>query len=206
VIEEKKPELTVEGFIEAVQTVLSGLGQEDVPPFFVQQCKLQCLAQPTNVEHSLQLLAERVSNVYGPIEPFERPPTHFGVRFQFPPVILRSGESDETEASRITAEGPQASEQNGLTEPLAEGAHEKKLESFVTARFETYTEDVKQVWMEVSAAYPQLERPLMLSDTGRIVENIRETHLFLTDKCKRFLDQFDRETPPGSGDPNQENS
>ncbi len=182
---------TVESFIEAVQTVLGGLGLEDMPPFFVQQCKMQCLAQPANVESALQLLAARVANVYEPIAPFERPPTHFGVRFRFPPVVLREAEEEEHDEVQPSIKD----DKTEIANPKRGRPGEKKIESFVAARFETYAEDDKQVWMEVSAAYPQLERPLLVTDAERIVNNIRETHLFLTDKCKRFLDQFDTATP-----------
>lgn len=156
VIEEKSPEIavTIEGFIEAVQTVLGGLGQEDMPPFFLQHCKLQCLAQPANVEDSLELLARRVANVYEPIAPFQRPPTHFGVRFRFPPVILKRIE--ETEDAPPSKGGDQAMETGNMQIPEVQvgGATEKRIESYVTARFETFAEDIQQVWMEVMQHIP----------------------------------------------------
>jgi len=190
-IEEKKPELAIEGFIEAVLIVLGGLNQDDVPPFFMQECKLQCLAQPANVSNSLELLAKNVANVYESIEPFQRPPHQFGVRFRFPPVVIESvtpAPSSEGDSEVVEAD---ANSKVQLADPATIGEGAKTLGSYVTARFETFAEDMSLVWMEVTASYPQLERPLRLTDKSRIAENIRETHMFLTDKCKRFLDQFD---------------
>jgi len=199
-IEEKRtPFLTVDEFVGVVKTVLGGLKEDEVPsPFFLQQCRMQCLAQPSNVENSLDLLARRLARVYGAIDPFGRPPAFFGVRFRFPPVILeQQGENPEA-TGQICDETP--TQQGGTDKPaspiedrpIADLPVEKK--GFVTVRFETHTEDITQVWMEVNASYPETDLPLSLKDTARIAENIRETHVFLVDKSKRFLDQFDNKS------------
>jgi hypothetical protein len=94
-IEEKKPDFgDVEGFVRIVQTVLSALhaAAEDipgteVPPFFLQRCRIHCLCQVGNSDNSLHLLAGKVANVLDPVDAFERPPSFFGVRFRFPPTI-----------------------------------------------------------------------------------------------------------------------
>jgi len=191
-IEEKRTGVTIEGFVEAVETVLRGLRQEDVPPFYIQQCKMQCLAQPANVENSLELLAQRVSNVYKPVEPFERPPSFFGVKFEFHPVTLPL-KTAEPDIGGKTEGKSERSESENATERIPETSGTTRVAGFVTARFETYAEDVSQVWMEVTASYPETEQPLLLRDLQRIGNNIKETHHFLTSKCKRFLDQFDAE-------------
>ena len=194
-IEEKKPTLTVDGYIEAVTTVLSALSEEEVPPIFLQECRMQCLAQPSNAQSPLVLLASRVARVYDHIEPFGRPPAFFGVRFRFPPVILL----DREEASHNTGEEPSDAQERSLEAPSSiEPAHGDASEGrrvekrgFVTVRFETHAEDTSQLWMEVTAAYLETDPVLSLRDTERIANNIRETHTFLAQRCKQFLDQFD---------------
>jgi hypothetical protein len=42
--------------------------------------------------------------------------------------------------------------------------------------------------MEVAASYPG---PFAVATLADVTTNIRETYQFLTEKCKRFLDQFD---------------
>lgn len=185
-IEEKKSHITVGGFLEVVDTVLRGLDPNEVPPFFIQQCKVQCLAQPANSENSLMLLAARVANVYTAVDPFERPPLFFGVRFRFPPVVI-----EQEKVKPIGEKEDGSGLESGQSEVVPEEGEAKEvprkvMEGFVTVRFETYAEDISQVWMEVTAAYPQTERLL----TPRIAANISDTYQFL-EKSKRFLDQFD---------------
>lgn len=87
-IEEAKSESHVNEFEKHVATVLGALAsvaddlKVEVPEFFLQRCKIQCLAQPHNSVGSLPLLAGGVANVFERIDPFERPPCHFGVRFR----------------------------------------------------------------------------------------------------------------------------
>ncbi|MHC4399593.1 MAG: hypothetical protein ACYTG0_07930 [Planctomycetota bacterium] len=168
-IEERRPDFEVDGFTNVVEVALQGLkavtdeiDDYDVPPFFLQRCRIHCLSQPLGTGSSLDLLASRVANVKEPIAPFQRPPSFFGVRFRFGPVIL---ETDEDENTHI--------------------------ENFASVRFETYEEDPSQVWMEVATTYPLVHVPPMLGDAERIVANIRESYEFLAMRCKEFLDQFD---------------
>src|SRR4051812_24772674 len=58
--EDCPPDLNIDGFIEHVETVLKAI--DDVPPFILQRCTIRCLAQPTNSEDSLELLAGRVAD------------------------------------------------------------------------------------------------------------------------------------------------
>jgi hypothetical protein len=87
-IQEKKTELTVGHFQENVKTLLQGMKESDVPPIFMQQCTIRCLAQPANSENALVLLADRLARVYGGVGPFGRPPSLFGVKFSFDPAVL----------------------------------------------------------------------------------------------------------------------
>lgn len=171
-IEERRPDFAVEGFTTVVKEVLRGLKAvadeiDDyvVPPFFVQRCRVNCLSQPMASGSSLKLLAARVANVMEVINPFERPPSFFGVRFRFSPVIL------ETED--------------------AEDAEDAAFESFASVRFETYSEDPSQVWMEVAATHPLMHVSATLNETEHVIANMVESYEFLTLRCKAFLDQFD---------------
>jgi len=186
--EKTSPNTSLEGFVEAVMTVLGGLNQDEVPPFFVQQCKVECLAQPSNVENSLVLLAARAACVYDSIEPFARPPSHFGIRFRFQPTAVVETGTIEHHDSENIADQPSEAKTENQDKSLE---RVRQIEGFVAVRFETYAKDVSQVWMEVTASYPAADRPYLLSDTTKMANNIRETHQFLVDRSKRFLDQFD---------------
>jgi hypothetical protein len=192
-IEEKASENTaIEPFVEIVRTVLSGLERDDVPLFFLQQCKQQSLAQPANARTPLELLAKRMSRVYEAVEPFERPPSHFGLRFQFEPVMIVADE-DRSPANIADAHLHEEVAGNELTtnDSTPDGAGIRACDGFITVRFETYEKDLSQVWMEATASYLQTEQPLRHTELDRITSNILSTYTFLTDKCKRFLDQFD---------------
>lgn len=168
-IEERRPDFAVDGFTTVVKEVLRGLKavadeipDYAVPPFFVQRCRVNCLSQAMASGSSLELLAARVANVMEAIKPFERPPSFFGVRFRFPPVVLE-----------------------------AEGAQGAAFENFASVRFETYSEDPSQVWMEVAATHPLMHVGATLNEPERVIANIVESYEFLTLRCKAFLDQFD---------------
>lgn len=180
-IEEQRPNFTVEEFWEIVKTVVGafkkvveGDGSEpSFPPFFCQRCRINCLTQPHEVDNSLTLLAERLSCVKNAISPFERPPSFFGVRFRFPPVVVKT-ETGETKA------------RHG---------------DFATVRFETYSDDPSQIWMEILANYVPLaeESARTTLDSMELFRtNIMNAYHFLTERCKAFLDQFDvpQENPP----------
>ncbi len=183
---EESHECQVGAFSEAVQTVLGGLQKSDIPPFFHQRVKIQCLAQPANCRNTVELLAGRAARVYENIAPFERPPSFFGIRFRFSPTQLLHPKEGEGEG-----EG----EANGLTEEVvqravAEGRVEDK-PGFITLRFESYARDPQQVWMEVAAGYLADGEPWAVTDTSAIIGNINDSYKFLTVNGKRFLDQFD---------------
>jgi hypothetical protein len=165
-IEEDATNVTLEDFTDIVLNVIRSLGQS-CPPFFFQRCKIHCLATPHGAGDSLELLAGRVANVLGKIDPFERSPSFFGVRFRFLP------ESDEPS--------------EGATDVAQRNQPE---EGFAAVRFETYSNNPEQVWMEIESNYP-CTPVITTNDTNRIEANITRTYVFLSEKCKRFLDQFD---------------
>lgn len=179
---EESHDCHLETFVEVVETVLGGLNEEDIPPFFLQRVRIQCLAQPANCENAVELLAGRAARVYENIQPFERPPSFFGMRFRFPPAQLFRGDAAELGAGKVTEEE--------LKRALADGRIEEKA-GFITLRFESYARDPHKVWMEVAANYPQSDERLTVAHIPPIVGNIRESYKFLTTNGKRFLDQFD---------------
>jgi hypothetical protein len=179
-IEEREPVGGVDEFVCVVRTVLGGLGK--VSPIYVQRCRVQCVAQPHGSESSIGLLAGKVANVMHKIDPFERPPSYFGVRFRFVPGVEEPEEG--------------VSEAAGGTEPAREAVEHK---GFVNLRFETYSKDVKSVWMEVAAVYPFSELIAVPEHLDAITDNILETYRFLAEKSKKFLDQFDVPFPGSEG-------
>lgn len=204
-IQESHSGMTADEFAGVVTTVIRGIG-DDCPPFFLQRCKIHCLAQPSNSGGSVELLAGRVSNVFDKSDAFGRWPSFFGVRFRFlPSDVIRerllaeqderpdepkSENSDEQSESQV-ADGVEPGADNlGLTEFPADD----QWKGYVTVRFESYSEDISQVWIEVAATYPVMTF-IRRKDMGLIATNIIETHRFATEKCKAFLDQFDRPDP-----------
>jgi len=196
-IAESEPEFEVDEFVGVVKTILRAIGN-DFPPFFIPQlCKIQCLSQPNNCENAVDLLGGKVANVLGSIDPFERPPSYFGVRFRFSAVDLHEVQGDAD---------ADLNEEGGESEPVADVPQETKPpdqaqatehESYVTLRFETYDKDVTQVWMEAAAVYPLL---IPVGDLDKVEYNIRETYRFLTMKAKKFLDQYDQPHDEESND------
>ena len=191
-IEERQTSITADMFIEVVETVLGGLKDQQVPPFFLQRCTIHCLSQPNNAENSLVLLAARAARVFEKIEPFERSPSFFGVRFRFGPTIVAPRDDSE------------ANHDGNVTEvvPNVEDSQPATHDSFASMRFETYDKDISQVWMEVAATYFG-EMPITLDNIQPVVDNIRNTYQFLAERGKRFLDQFD-ESGPTVGEENND--
>lgn len=103
----------------------------------------------------------------------------FGVRFRFPPfkMVAESGDHGNSEV-----------EEN---------------HDFMSVRFETWSKDVKLVWMEASAMY-FFSDAIEVGDLARIGGNIKEAHQFLSEKCINFLNQFD-DLPDPKVDDNDEN-
>jgi hypothetical protein len=172
-IEETESEINIDGFVEIVETVLKAAHKvkQETPPIFGQRCVFRCLVKPAS-ENSITLLAGKVSHVLRKIQPFERPPQFFGIRFRFPPFKV----------------------EHHIGEDDAIAAVDEKLD-FVTVRFETWSKDVHQVWIEVGAMY-FFPDSITLSDLDRVTRNIKEAHEFLTEKCINFLNQFDDLSDP----------
>ncbi len=186
-IEETEPELNVDGFIENVHTVFKTVArikekaEEQTPPVFMQRCVIRCLAKPGKSKNSISLLAGKVSNVLKAIEPFERPPQFFGVRFRFPPFSIVAKKEDGSESE---VEGRQ---------------------NFASIRFETWSKDVQLIWMEIEAVYV-FQEPIAVSQTDKIGHNIHDAYQFLTEKCANFLNQFDDMPEPEEDDSGENES
>ena len=174
---EENPDFGIDDFVSNVETILKALG-DDVGPFFLLRCTIQSLAQPNNCSSSLDLLAGNVANVMNTIDPFERPPSYFGLRFRFSPHF-------EEVSEETAAEEKKAIERRGASAEHFREVHK----GFCAVRFETYHKDLKQIWMEVASSYPGQFSVAAVQD---ISANIRNTYQFLTEKCKNFLDQFDQ--------------
>jgi hypothetical protein len=197
VIEEKNPEVDVDGFVDIVNTVLQATGVDFAQLVFLHRVRIECLAQPGGSRDSIDLLAGKVANVLGAEEPFERYPSFFGVRFRFhPKSMLADDDDDEDEEAEADEEADSSSASAAATNDLPSGVESERSsaeedpavatdEAFITLRFETHGRDVTQVWMEVSAEY------LGQRVAPAVGTNIRETYTFLTEKAKKFLDQFD---------------
>jgi hypothetical protein len=187
-IEEKNPDFgSIDEFVNIVSTVLKGV--ELSAPVFMQRCKIQCVFQAHGSENAIELLAGKVANVWDKIGPFERPPALFGVKFRFPP-----GSDDEEQEKE-----EETSESEEVTAKVATNREPIEYRGFVTLRIETYGKDAKQVWMEVSASYPASEPLSIPGDLEVIGNNIKDTYCFLTEKARKFLDQFDCSISEGEG-------
>jgi hypothetical protein len=186
-IEENTVDCDIVSFVDIVKTVLGGLDQDDVPPFYLQRVRIQCLSRPTHCSNAVELLAGRASKVFDVIEPFERPPALFGMRFRFPPVHLVRSPEDEVVVEEGDAQNDDEADDIELA--MSEGRVEEKA-GFVVLRFESYAKDPQSVWMEAASTYP-LPEPLALDDLEKITENIQTSYEFLTVNSKQFLDQFD---------------
>ena len=176
-IEEREPQqVHLDEFTSIVANVTSSFETiaQRCPPIIAQRCKIQCLSQPLSSTDSLNLLAGKVANVLHAIDPFERPPSFFGVRFRFLPEEMFANDPSEEQERTAGAE----------SEMTTDGS------DFITMRFETYAHDFSNVWMEIAATYPAIPS-LELRDAERIRHNIERTYRFLTERGKRFLDQFD---------------
>jgi hypothetical protein len=208
VIEESKPEMPVTEFIGVVQTVLRTLTaiRPSIPPVVMQACKINCLSQPHSMKRALPLLAGKVANVLQPIEPFQRLPSLFGVRFRFFPRAMldlsdETSESDppveknaEEEAVQENATGSVESADiapEGVDQP--QDNEEEWGQGFMDVRFETWHEDPAQIYLEAIAQFPPVQELLSATTLDKIGKNIEETYNFLSANCKSFLDQFDNE-------------
>lgn len=189
IVERGAPVMAADEFAGVVQTVLGGLGDR-CPPFFFQRTKIQCLAQPISGD-SIELLAGKVANVLNRISPFGRPPSFFGVRFRFLPEEFFNDEGKQDEqGTEAVADAHVEEESEGSLVDTPAGV--QSAEGFVTVRFESYSRDPSQVWMEVGAM-DRLAPVVATQDIDRLGKSIVRVYKFLTENCKRFLDQFDDE-------------
>jgi hypothetical protein len=179
-VEELEPEGPLGSFVEVVQTVLKVVAEvkTDCPPIIIQRCWIQSFARPLQSKNSISLLAGKVSDVLTKIVPFDRPPAFFGLRFRFPPYkIVDDGETEH--------ESEDAANEDDI---------QRELRNFVALRFETWGQDVSQVWIEVAAQY-LFENPNDVTETQKISDNIKDAYDFLTTKAIPFLNQFDQPGP-----------
>jgi hypothetical protein len=185
-IEEDSPAIAgmgAEEFAGVVKSVLGGLGQWG-GPFFAQRCVVRCTAQPMVQEDSLELLAGKLADALHTIEPFGRPPSFFGVRFRFSPhrdEPASAGDPEPAETVPVEAAG-RAKKRAKKVDPIEH-------RGYLTLRYETYSKDIKQVWMEVEANY--VEQVIDISNVALIKKNILDACQFVTENAKKFLDQFD---------------
>jgi hypothetical protein len=180
-ITETHPEFDIGEFVGVVKTILKGLGST-CPPFISQRCRIECLGQPNNTKHAIDLLANRVANLRDTEDLFGRPASYFGVRFRFLPRHFLEPDAQEEQQGASPEEGGEPADPAQNSRVADEG--------FVTIRFDSYTKDVSQVWMEAAALFPpRSDGPL--NSLERIGDNILQTYEFLTEKGKAFLDKFD---------------
>ncbi len=112
------------------------------------------------------------------------------MRFRFLPTWLLEPDGEEVAPQGDVSGSVQATEDSQMNPADALVSNGLAEEAFVTIRFETYSKDVRQVWMEIASLYPP--RNGLNQDLNLIGNNIKQTHyLFLTEKGKRFLDKFD---------------
>ncbi|HWE00897.1 MAG TPA: hypothetical protein VG326_00705 [Tepidisphaeraceae bacterium] len=198
-IEETKPNtaMTLDEFANVVKTVMQAIGS-DMVPFFVQRCTMRFLSQPHGSKDAIQLLAGKLANVYDKIAPFGRPPSYFGVRFRFAPAIEVELEDDDSEGS-TGGDSPESSfSRNAMRVERDDDESGPVIhKGFITLRFESYSGDHRQIWIEVAAQYPD---PVMVNAMDEVERNIRHTYDFVNDKAKRFLEQFDAMPNPETED------
>jgi len=174
--------MTMPDFTSIVKDIVTHFGINKIP-LFTQRCTMRFTAQPINSEDAVELLADKVANVYQKVAPFGRPPQFFGVRFRFPPPPTDDENDEETESG--DSDPPEVNEPKVR---LVEAKGETEDDSFITLRLEPHTKDAKQIWIEISAAFPG---PFKGGDLESVERNIKYTYEFVTEKTKNFLDQFD---------------
>jgi hypothetical protein len=181
--EESNPNVTADMFAAKVGAVLKEYAAAckaanlQPPPVFFQKCRIRCLSQP-GFHESLNLLAGKIGHVIDRTVVFGRPPQYFGVRFRFPPVRMETDSGEPEEH-----------------------------ENFSVIRFETYSDDPKQIWMEIAATH-FFRQPIDVCEEGElrhISDRVSSSYKFLTDKCIAFLNQFDVPEQPDGGEQSNAN-
>jgi hypothetical protein len=181
--------MPVDDFVGVVTAIL-GILKDHCPPFLVQRCKVQCLSQPNVTRNPLQILASRIGNVGDKIGPFGRPPAFFGVRFRFQPWSPPDEDEDEAdEEHEVNAQ--EAGNEAAVSHPPGENlpatieeadddetAEAIEARDYVTVRFEPYSEDPSQVWIEVAAGYFAQDEPIRLADLfNRVAEYLADVSI-----------------------------
>jgi hypothetical protein len=187
-IEEEQPDkaMTIDDFVHVVKTVVLAFGPDVVPFFVVQRCTMRFLVQAHGSNDVIILLAKKIANVYDKIDPFGRPPSHFGIKFRFGPGIINDDEEDNS-GSETDDEKP--NEKQATESPPV--IHK----NFITLRFESYGRNPHQVVIDVDAHYPE---PIEPHELEKIAQNIRETYNFVNDNAVKFLNQFDTKDDAGT--------
>lgn len=172
---ESRTKSTVEEFSESVTDVLKAVAEvRDVnPPIFSQRSTVRALWKPTHCRHPLVLLACHASRVIDKVDPFNRPPSFYGMRFRFAPA-------DEDDLK-----------------PFDNGRGGSAKHDYLTVRYEIYSDDTSYIWIEVESRQYFTEF-MDISKTAEIGKNISETHEFMTNNGVAFLEQFD--LPPDEED------
>jgi hypothetical protein len=181
--DESGSSMIIDDFLMIAKDVLTEIGAKKLQ-LFLQRCTMRFTAQPGAVEDAVELLADRVSNVYSKAAPFRRPPLFFGVRFRFPPVRVFEV-NDVASGDAVQEPEAKAAQQD---EEAYNGVDEEAENSSISLRLEAHSKDPRQVWMEITASFPPTESGF---DLESVSKNIRYTYTFVTEKAKAFLDQFD---------------
>lgn len=220
-IEEDQPDCEVDGFIDKFKTVLRGLGDDFPPIVLLQRCRIQCTVKPHHMG-SIKLLAKELANVYDTFQPLGRIPTYFGVRFRFLPMdmlledIREELEDEEIEAEHEEREDdePEFDESGDEGEAshdlIIEGPsgsypirHMRSDDAMMTLRFETYSNDLSQVWIEAAGEFRAFtdKNVFRYDDIELMGNNIKDTYRFIAERCTKFLEQFDRPQPSDGDGP-----
>ncbi len=173
---ESRTKSTVEQFSESVADVLKAVGKVrgENPPVFGQRITARSIWKPTKCPNPLVLLAGNASRVIDMIDPFNRPPSFFGMRFRFTPA-------DEEDLKAFERSGGAAKH------------------DFLTVRYEIYSDDTEYIWIEVESQR-YFSEFTDITKTEEIAKNISETHEFMTNNGIEFLEQFDVAPPPDEED------
>lgn len=177
-IKDDNSDSTVDSFGLQIEHVLRAIEEiaPNSPPIIGQKTRVRALAQPHGHEDAVDLLAGEVAKVLEKIHPFGRPPAWFGIRFRFPPMEWEVEKQDGTKET-------------------------KEEDTFISCRFETYAQDISQVWMEVMSG-KLFREAVEVSGFESLIQNVRTTYEFLG-RGRDFLNQFD---DGNSGDSSDESS
>jgi hypothetical protein len=214
-IEEDKPEFGVDEFIDIVKTVLRALGDDFPPVVLRQNCRIQSIVKPRFMG-SIKLLAHEVANVHDTIGPLGRLPTYFGVRFSFLPMDMilndlgtrrtsqdEAATDDQLETGEIQQQNEREPEETSVDQIVNEimaAEHNESDNARMTLRFETYNADLSFIWIEAAAEFHARTGIVFDgNDIDLMGQNVRDTYRFISERCTKFLEQFDK-PPRDNGD------